>query len=141
MLIILFFIYHTYYIPIYKIFLQGGTMIFLAIAYVLIIAGFVLVYARKKIKKENPGLKVAKITGIQKTGDGYEMTIKYSFDEGVTFLEETIWSSKKRSIGEDIIIQIMDDGSVELYIEDKMISFASIGCWILGILILCFFCK
>ena len=36
-------------------------MVFLIISYVLIIAGFVLVYMKKKLKKNEIGLKVAKI--------------------------------------------------------------------------------
>ncbi|RHB42261.1 hypothetical protein DW886_17225 [Enterocloster aldenensis] len=116
-------------------------MVFLIISYVLIIAGFVLVYVRKKRKKSEIGLKVAKITNVKQNDGNYELTIKYSFDEGTTFLEGIILSERKKTIGEDVIIQVLDDDSVELYKDDKIILFASFGCWILGILILCLFCK
>jgi len=116
-------------------------MVFFIISYVLIIAGFVLVYMRKKLKKNEIGLKVAKIIEVKQNNGNYELTIKYSFDEGTTFLKGTILSKRKKHVGEDVIIQVLEDDIVELYKDDKMILFASFGCWILGILILCFFCK
>lgn len=116
-------------------------MVFLIISYVLIIAGFALVYMKKKLKKNEIGLKVAKITDVKQNDGHYELTIKYSFDDGITFLKGTILSKKKKHVGEDVIIQVLEDDSVELYQDDKIILFASFGCWILGILILCLFCK
>ncbi|WP_373266195.1 hypothetical protein [Hungatella hathewayi] len=116
-------------------------MVFLVISYILIIAGFVLIYCRKKNKKNNTELNVAKIMEVKHTDDNFELTIKYSLDKGSTFILGTILSNKKRRIGEDVIIQILEDETIELYKDDKIILFTSVGCWILGILILCLFCK
>lgn len=116
-------------------------MVFLIISYVLIAVGFILVYMRKKLKKNEIGLNVAKIAEIKQIDGNYEITIEYSFDEGTTFLKGTILSNRRRYVGEDIIIRVLDDENVELYKDNKIILFASIGCWILGILIICLFCK
>lgn len=116
-------------------------MFFLFISYALIIAGFILVYIRKKHKKNEVSLKVAKIMEVKQIDGGYELIIQYSFDEGATFVKGTILSNKRRLVGEDVIIRVLDDDGVELYKDDKIFLFASIGCWVLGILILCLFCK
>lgn len=116
-------------------------MIFLIISYILIITGFILFFIRKKIKKNETGLKVAKITEVKKVDESYELTLKYSFDKGATFVTGTIFTNKKKHIGEEIIIRILDDDSLELYHDDRIIIYLAMGCWILGMLILCLFCK
>ncbi len=113
-------------------------MCLMIISYILIIIGFILFLNRKRIKRSDQNLKVAKITGITKIESrNYELVIQYSFDEGMTFKTDTLQTRKKKSINDDIIIKLFDDGSIKLYEADKKMILICIICWIIGIMLLC----
>lgn len=117
-------------------------MFFLIISYILIILGFVFLFMRRKLKKNDERLKVAKIMNVIKAQDNtYEITVQYSFDDGATYLTDTFESKQKQFVKEEIIIKVLEDGTVEPYKGGRELLFVSTGCWIIGMLIICLLCK
>ena len=114
-------------------------MFLLILAYVLIFTGFFLFYKRKKDKKNDESLKVARVTKIVKNEDNYyDLTIRYCLDNGMNFETKIIQAHHKHYIDEDIIIKQLPDGEIELYDGNKKMVLIYVGCWIIVIIILCF---
>lgn len=84
-------------------------------SYIFIILGFVLSSRVKKHKKKDASIKIGTVVDITKRNEMYELVIRYSVDDGKTFLEGDVRSRKRTNIGENVIISIMEDESIELY--------------------------
>jgi hypothetical protein len=110
----------------------------LIISYAFIIAGFVLSFSVRKLKKQSMNLKIGKVTKVDEGEGCYELLVSYSIDGGENFYEESLTSKKKRYVGEDLTLKIEDDGTISLYKGNRNILLLSFLCWLIG-LILCVF--
>jgi len=127
----------------------------LIIAYIFIILGFIIwfkctttfsiagkiIYRKKEqIKQESVDLMIGVVKEIRPTKDKYnEVLIAYSLDEGETYLEQII-ETKKKHLEKNVVIRMLDNGTVELYEKSKVPLIASLLCWTVG-LVLCVFVK